>query len=204
MTACKSHCQPRVATSKQCHLPVIICIRSLLYACVVFKILQMLTHTNAYFVQCGVFMCVHLQAETDKALDDFVEKCAAAAVRKGGAGGNVSSGSATDMAFEDYVWSQDFADQGFDPLFMMGMTEEQTESARKVFLRGNFHVKRVLCSLKRSLCHLTRAAYCLKRNRICSFVIYFSSRKCPRSGSLVLWKAMKTLISFARCVCASV
>jgi hypothetical protein len=71
-----------------------------------------------------------VQQMTDKTLDDFVEKCAAAhAAAKAAGGSDVMGGSggqvATDMPYEDFVWTQEFAEQGFDPLFMMGMTEEQ-------------------------------------------------------------------------------
>jgi len=65
-------------------------------------------------------------AAEDTALDDFVERCAAA-VKKGGGEGLVP----TDMPYEDFVWTKEFAEQGFDPLFMLGMTEEQAEIARK-------------------------------------------------------------------------
>lgn len=71
-----------------------------------------------------------VQLMNDKTLDDFVEKCAAAhAAAKAAGGGGAMGGSggqvATDMPYEDFVWTQEFVEQGFDPLFMMGMTEEQ-------------------------------------------------------------------------------
>ena len=65
----------------------------------------------------------------DTALDDWVDRCAAAAVlpgaRKDGAG------AVADVPYEEFVWSKEFAEQGFDPLFMLGMTEEQAEAARQ-------------------------------------------------------------------------
>ena len=66
-------------------------------------------------------------AAEDNSLDDFVERCAAAALQTGGGQGVVP----TDMPYEDFVWTREFAEQGFDPLFMLGMTEEQAEIARK-------------------------------------------------------------------------
>ena len=76
-----------------------------------------------------------VHASTDKTLDDFVEKCAAAySAAKSDGGGEKRLGQgrpAKDMVFEDFVWSQEFAEQGFDPLFMMGMTADEAERARK-------------------------------------------------------------------------
>ncbi len=66
-------------------------------------------------------------AAEDNSLDDFVDRCAAAALQTGGGQGVVP----TDMPYEDFVWTREFAEQGFDPLFMLGMSEEQAEIARK-------------------------------------------------------------------------
>ena len=77
-------------------------------------------------------MPLSAQGMDDTLLDDFVEKCAAAALQDGGVGGGVLAGDGAlgEMPYDEFVWSRQFAEQGFDPLFMLGMTEEQAEAAR--------------------------------------------------------------------------
>ena len=70
-----------------------------------------------------------MQAMSEDALDAFVEKCALEATQRKAAGGPAEA--PLDMPYEDFVWTREFAEQGFDPLFMSGMTEEQAECARR-------------------------------------------------------------------------
>lgn len=73
-----------------------------------------------------------VQAMTEDALDAFVEKCAQEATKTRATGGEMNV--PPDMPYEDFVWTREFAEQGFDPLFMTGMTEEQAECARKEWI----------------------------------------------------------------------
>jgi hypothetical protein len=81
---------------------------------------------------------LEVQAMTEDALDAFVEQCAAQAAEAKKA--TRSKGTVpADMPYEDFVWTREFAEQGFDPLFMIGMTEEQAELARTEWVSRIMH-----------------------------------------------------------------
>eukprot|EP00960_Hanusia_phi_P029900 748255-Hanusia_phi.AAC.4 len=75
------------------------------------------------------------QLETRKAFSLFQAPGCPRLVLRGGRS-SANQTTSDEQAFEEFIWSKSFVDQGLDPLFMDGLTEEEAERARNEWLHA--------------------------------------------------------------------